>query len=404
MPIMCNFCHDSACTFAIVHADTIPASKVAAEMNLHYPGICVIPTNRRLPMAFLDQVTAHVRSCKTRRRVDDNRGWSNSPDAKFVGDFTFPNMYPRSRFPMSPSQPRPRRINPSTSNDVLPVCTCEDCGNPALFPSLSHAYESISSENRDDTIFIKFRINTFATFEFPCNNVGNYPLFFVSFRVRNRPVEHHYQSLGKLFNKLETFRTSIRNLKVEARYRSGFSRSTENILIIKFKRDHANNLMMCVFKHYTKPMVVVSVRDMTMAIAAMNSVGDHTNRDHCYRLLKGPRLMPGIDPGCPQNRRHGKFPFAEPLLEFNARSKPISPALDRHLPLPGVLRSIVLDYVAADVQVTGPLENSSLRVLFNSPIYEPQLLDMIGVFMHCPRGATPLGDAFNGSLPPPSLV
>ena len=125
-PLMCNFCHDSACTFAIVHADTIPASKVVAEMNLHYPGICVIPTDRRLPMAFLDQVTASTETTTTvssRARVSCLASTMGVPRTNATVSSLSPSPYLSSTPDQSQSPPHSTGTSPSQVSSAASLWT-----------------------------------------------------------------------------------------------------------------------------------------------------------------------------------------------------------------------------------------------------------------------------------------
>jgi hypothetical protein len=372
-------------------------------MSRVFPTCVKVIPDRSLSTAYSNGLDLKIRTCAFIQINQVGDRWNSLVrNFELVSDFTFPTMYPISRFPMCSTQTRPKRINPSTSTDVLPVCTCNDCTNQPLFPSLSHAYESIDIEKREGIVFIKFRFNEFVDLDFPYANVEGYSLVFVE---SNQSIDiNKYKSFGSFLNRIETYRRGLRSLRIAVRWRTGADRSVENVFNIKLKRDHANNLIMCIFKHYTKPMFVISVRDMKLAIAAMNSTSTHVNRDHCYRFLKGPSLLPGIDPGCPLIRRHREFPFAKPLIEFNDRSKHVRPILMINIPLPDALHDIILDYVDTYDPVVGPLEDSPLRVFFNSPIYEPRLFDMIGLFIHCPTNACPLADAYTNGLDPPNLL
>lgn len=344
---------------------------------------------------FLNRTFVRVRQCQTGRQA-----WGVTPQY----DFTFPSVVPESKFPLSPRQEAPEPANPSVSRDVLSACTCDQCGHARLFPTVGHAFQQVHSYKKDGFHNLQFRLCSGLVFNLPYAVTSAEYAFRVTFTSRGQRVVQTYKSLGKLLNRLEKFRTGLRKLSVEVLGRRQYATPQETRCSALLKHDHAQNLHMVFYREYTNVRVVVPVRDLRFALEAVQSSAYRPNSDYAYRLLRGYRLAPGQNPGFPVHRRQTVFPLFRPLLDLNESSPLLEPTLTQCLPFPSVLVKLTLDYYSdVETKVSGPLEESALPGFFRDPLFDPRLLDLVGLFVACPDRCAPLADAYNSSRRPPDL-
>ena len=253
-------------------------------------------------------------------------------------------------------------VNPSVSADVLSLCSCVNCKNHIIFP-LADAYQSVSLIEDPDFRYVKFSIGDGFSVQLPFSTKSDLYLYSIKFKTDRKMVEHEFKNMNKVLSRLDKMRKGLRHVEIlfyKNRFSSGGNAENNTpLLSIRVKRDHANRLVFCLYKAHDKVRVMIPVQYLVTALRVVNSVNVRTNEDYAYRLLKGPKLTRGNDPGMALNKRYPVFPWVEPLIEMSKQSPLLEPALKAVLRcMPSNVISIILSYYSGDnVAVTGPLRD-----------------------------------------------
>jgi hypothetical protein len=330
------------------------------------------------------------------------------------GDF-YPNANSR---PQVISLPTPVKKNRTMAPYLTGVCSCGPCGNNVLFPDgMMQAYSaevSSSSENPADIGVYNMILPYNETFDFklPSNSrIAGHIIFTVIFPSKKGvPVTHKYTTLGRLLKFLKSFEGSVRTLSVTLEYKyfdEEDGLTWKDTVKIRVKPDHCNKLVMCFFNDSSTARIFIQMADVETAYNAISTNAAPVNTSYLYRFLGGPKKVYGKPPGFPVSKRTQFPPCVQPLIDYNGLSPVITREVSQNLVVVGIfergVHDIVLGYISAGVQVTGPLTESPLKDFFNSPLYDPALLNLIAVFMHCPRKLSALGDAYTNSKKYPTL-
>ena len=288
-------------------------------------------------------------------------------------------------------------VNRKMSPDVAPVCMCNNCGNKGLFKSALEASEYIGS-TRDScgTSYIVFPFgNTIVKIPSSTNAFRLGMLIHTIFKMNQKEIVHKYSSLGKFLNSLKKFRGSIRKLVIKIVFNYTDSVGITHyqaVLYVKLKHDHLNNLVLFFYSSDSEPSIVIPLQDMLHATNAVKLASYKHNSNWYIEWLKGSKSLGNSE--SPFFESKGYPPCFGLIMEYSAMSPNISTAVRKILEhMPTVLIDIILEYVATEVQVTGPLVDSSLRFL-SGPLFEPNLLNLIAGFMHCPAKQSSLLDKY----------
>lgn len=317
------------------------------------------------------------------------------------------NFYPSTNAltTLYPPQNHPVK-NTTMSLELKGACSCGPCGNNGLFNNYMHAYnQNVSSETTRYGVYnMILPYNEAFDLQIPINtSIPGNIMFTIKFTTkRGVSVTHKYTTLGRLLKFLQSFDGSFRKLNIELNYKY-FNADVK----IGVKPDHCNKLVMCFYNDDSNPKIFIQMSDLQHAYDAINANAKPVNTSHCYRLLGGHKKVAGRNPGFPVNKRKQVPPCMQPFADYNSLSPNITEKVSQNLFMLGISESgihrIILGYIAPEVQVAGPLVDSPLRFLFNGPLYDPNLLNILALFMYCPRKLSALGDAYTKSERYPTL-
>ena len=329
------------------------------------------------------------------------------------GDF-----YPSTNRPPVISPPTPVKKNRTMAPYLTGACSCGPCGNNVLFPDgVMQAYSagvSSSSKNPADigVYNISLHYNATSDLEIPINSrIAGHLMFTVIFPSKKGvQVTHKYTTLGRLLKFLKSFKGSVRDLSVTLEYKyydAEDELTWKDTVKIGVKPDHCNKLVMCFYNDSSTARIFIQMADVEHACSAISTNATPVNTSYLYRFLGGPKKVWGRNPGFPVSKRTQFPPCMKPLIDYDDLSPVITHEVSQNLVVVGIfergVHDIVLGYISSGVQVTGPLIDSPLKDFFNNPLYDPALLNLVAVFMHCPRKLSALGDAYTNSKKYPTL-
>jgi hypothetical protein len=340
----------------------------------------------------------------------------------------FPNNLPQSNGDFYPSVNSRYQMfsfsNPTKKNRTMApyltgACSCDACGNNVWFPDgVIQAYSAgVSASSSENPAYIGvynmiLPYNETYDLKLPISSrIAGHIMFTAIFPSKKGvPVTHKYTTLGRLLKFLKSFEGSVRTLSVTVDYKyyvEDDGLTWKDTVKIGVKPDHCNQLVMCFYNDSSTARIFIQMADVEHAYNAISTNAAPVNTSYLYRFLDGPKKVYGKNPGFPVSKRTQFPPCMQPLIDYDGLSPVITHEVSQNLFVVGIfeggVHDIVLGYISAGVQVTGPLTDSPLKDFFNDPLYDPALLNIVALFMHCPRKLSALGDAYTNSKKYPTL-
>lgn len=295
----------------------------------------------------------------------------------------FPVITPKGYYEVDSSE-LPLSTNPNVSNDVLPACSCYDCGNLRRFRSYYDAFLSVDSEETDGQTLLVFDLGGGFVLKLPISTQHKY---LYEMDLGDGKV-HQFSNFNKVLNRLSKIKGSMRKVKIRLySRRERLDIDQDPIMFIRVKTDHADNLVLCMYSNYLGIRFMIPVHMLLTALRAFNSTSKSINNNYAHQLLRGPKHLLGTTQS---GYKYPTFPSMEPFLDMHKASPRLEGLISAALfVLPTTLTDLISSYIGGydggSVAVSGPYQTSSLRVLFNSPLFTSDVMDNIALFLDCPR-------------------
>lgn len=261
-----------------------------------------------------------------------------------------------------------RKISPIMER----VCACSECGNKPLFSDSRGAFNKVRTYKSPYAFNVDLQIRPGMWIMIPYA----YETRPIEAFIKGTNVKYNFKSIDAMVRRVKKSKFDLHRWIVSLPFLSEYNHEVSCIRLM-FMRDHVNNLVMCFYGDNNGPKIMLPLSEWQNVSDAIKSCMLHTNRTHAMSLLR----FETTDP----------FPVFSDIVKYAERAVSMQKNVDKVLwsslgiiKLPIELLNIVVKYMGT-LPTCGPLEGSSLKHLFISPLFTANLLEKIGLTAFAPR-------------------
>jgi hypothetical protein len=273
--------------------------------------------------------------------------------------------------PVADIQPDQSGLN-ITVELLSKVCTCSLCNNKPLFVSDYHAFQTIDITETPDTSYFRIKISENALLKLPFLFAQTIPM---SFCVNYMDADYYsHEEKKNLYDALQIIENEIpdnvKNWKIFIGHANGEFYANDEEYLLKFRTDHANNVIVCIHGHKKPVSLMISLTDLMHAFRGSAPYSMIYNQQYMIRKSKKGKIL-----------KH--TPFFQTITELNAQTYRVADIIKNIKIFPPDVKHIICEYLGD--QWVGPLKNSSFRYLLNSDVVDrPNILNIISEFAFTP--------------------